>query len=664
MNKLFTIISLIFCFSASANTLVIGTGSGSVSKTSMSGLSAGDTLGITAGTYSGGGAFGNLNNITIINYGGIVTFTASVDWGVSGSAMPNVTWTGVGGGAQYGFIFDATGTYGAGPVGYTTNSGFVFSASNYTLLRMNHIWFKHISSNCFDVSGGNQPTYNGTTGSFRIYQSTFSYCRADNCLEFWQGSYAGFNKGFIDSIDISNNIINQTSGNGLTVNTEATNFNIHDNQILYTGYNTLTNDVGVFSMAGFGQVHHNYMKGGRGHLARIAGASFKGGPVGTFYGYDNIKLGTTTYGMFDLRTDSLNFFAPLSNFFQHCNFQVVHNTAGNLTANDDNGTGSGNGFNTPVALFYVLDGGATGVAKDNLAFNTVFGNSGGNVVISFASSGFAQVDTSNNRYFIPSLILNALSDTSAQCAVKTGASIIGQGLVFANVPVDYTYYSFSSPPTIGSREYQSPAVVCSAGSNTTQVLPPTNTATLDATASTGSITTYLWTVVSAPITPNITSPTSSISGVTGMTATGLYIFQQSLNGGATTCTRQIQVNAHTIPTANSGSPQTITLPVATVTLTGSGSVFDGASISTYAWSKISGGAGSITSPSSASTTVTGLVQGTYVFQLIVTDSYGSSSIASTVTITVNPVINSCPFCVVRNEPSQRLYTAGLKKGFY
>ena len=88
-----------------------------------------------------------------------------------------------------------------------------------------------------------------------------------------------------------------------------------------------------------GQIHHNYMKGGRGWLARISGCSFKPN-VSTFWGYNNIKIGSTTYGMFDMRTDT-SWFAPTSNYFQHCNFNVVNNTFGNLTANDGNGTGTG-----------------------------------------------------------------------------------------------------------------------------------------------------------------------------------------------------------------------------------------------------------------------------------------------------------------------------------
>jgi ribosomal protein L14 len=101
-------------------------------------------------------------------------------------------------------------------------------------------------------------------------------------------------------------------------------------------------------------------------------------------------------------------------------------------------------------------------------------------------------------------------------------------------------------------------------------------------------------------------------------------------------------STNTPPIANAGSAQTITLPISTVTLSGSGTGTNGANIVGYSWTKTSGPAGgTITAPGSTSTTVTGLVQGTYVFTLTVTDNNGLSSSAN-VTITVNPLVNLAP----------------------
>jgi hypothetical protein len=100
--------------------------------------------------------------------------------------------------------------------------------------------------------------------------------------------------------------------------------------------------------------------------------------------------------------------------------------------------------------------------------------------------------------------------------------------------------------------------------------------------------------------------------------------------------------ANTPPLANAGSGQTITLPVNTVNLTGTGTGTNGATINSYTWVKTSGpSSGSISSPNAASTAVSGLVQGTYIFTLTVTDNHGLAN-SSSVTITVNTGANQYP----------------------
>ena len=93
------------------------------------------------------------------------------------------------------------------------------------------------------------------------------------------------------------------------------------------------------------------------------------------------------------------------------------------------------------------------------------------------------------------------------------------------------------------------------------------------------------------------------------------------------------------PVANAGPDQAITLPTSTVTLTGTGTDSDG-TITAYAWTKTAGPtAGTITNPASASTTVTGLAQGTYTFQLQVTDNLGATGI-DTMNVVVSGVVSN------------------------
>lgn len=94
------------------------------------------------------------------------------------------------------------------------------------------------------------------------------------------------------------------------------------------------------------------------------------------------------------------------------------------------------------------------------------------------------------------------------------------------------------------------------------------------------------------------------------------------------------------PTANAGADKSITLPTNTVTVTGTGTDPDG-SIVSYAWTKQSGGAATIASPSSASTAINGLTQGSYVFRLTVTDNKGATAFDD-VAVTVNAAATTPP----------------------
>jgi hypothetical protein len=192
-----------------------------------------------------------------------------------------------------------------------------------------------------------------------------------------------------------------------------------------------------------------------------------------------------------------------------------------------------------------------------------------------------------------------------------------------------------------------------AGADQTQTLP-TSTATLTGSGADpdGTIASYLWRKISGPTGGAITSPTIATTGITGLTA-GTYIYQLRVtdNSGDTAIdAMQLTVNAaNIIPTANAGADQVITLPTNTVTLTGSGSDADG-TISGYLWTKISGpSGGSITSSTSASTGITGLLQGVYIYQLRVTDNAGDTA-TDAVQITVNPLqVNTVPIPNAGND---------------
>nr|WP_256379076.1 PKD domain-containing protein [Chitinophaga sp. SYP-B3965] len=184
--------------------------------------------------------------------------------------------------------------------------------------------------------------------------------------------------------------------------------------------------------------------------------------------------------------------------------------------------------------------------------------------------------------------------------------------------------------------------VASAGADVSITLPVT-TAQLDGSASAdpdGTITNYTWTKISGPAAGVITTGTANKTTVTGLTIAGEYVYELSVkDNGGTSATDQVKVTvlaaANKLPVANAGTNVTITLPVNTAQLDGSASADPDGTISTYAWTKLSGpAAGAITTAAANKTAVTGLtLEGDYVYELKVTDNGGATA-TSQVKITV------------------------------
>ncbi len=96
-----------------------------------------------------------------------------------------------------------------------------------------------------------------------------------------------------------------------------------------------------------------------------------------------------------------------------------------------------------------------------------------------------------------------------------------------------------------------------------------------------------------------------------------------------------QPAANILPTVSAGKDIQITLPTNIVTLSGLGSDADG-TIAAYSWNQVSGPATAIfSSKTAAYPKVSGLVAGTYVFALTVTDNKNEASVADQVSVTVN-----------------------------
>jgi hypothetical protein len=152
------------------------------------------------------------------------------------------------------------------------------------------------------------------------------------------------------------------------------------------------------------------------------------------------------------------------------------------------------------------------------------------------------------------------------------------------------------------------------------------------------IVSYLWTKVSGPAGGVITSPGAATTTVTGLSK-GTYVFNlltKDDNSGMLSANATVIVT-NTAPgeiVISAGSNQTIALPVNSVTLTGTASQTNG-TIASYQWSQVSGpSTAAFTNAKQSQTSVTGLVKGTYQFQLLVTTALGTTAVA-TAQVTVN-----------------------------
>jgi len=200
------------------------------------------------------------------------------------------------------------------------------------------------------------------------------------------------------------------------------------------------------------------------------------------------------------------------------------------------------------------------------------------------------------------------------------------------------------------------APIANAGPNQT-ITSPSNSVFVNGAGSTdpgGAVTAYLWTQVGGPVTGTISTPTNVSTAIFDLDAVGVYVFRLRVeDAGGLFSVDDIQITVDpappTIPIANAGPNQTITLPTSSVTVNSSAST-DDVAITSRVWSKTSGPSSfSITSPTSISTTITLLVAGVYTFRITVFDG-SSNSDFDEVTVTVLAAANAAPIAVATASP--------------
>ena len=189
------------------------------------------------------------------------------------------------------------------------------------------------------------------------------------------------------------------------------------------------------------------------------------------------------------------------------------------------------------------------------------------------------------------------------------------------------------------------APVAKAG-NDISILLPTNSVYLNGAGTydaDGSIIKYEWKYMSGPSQFNISNINIANPTVNNLVA-GTYTFQLTVWDNLWEPASDLVIvtvqpalsTGNQLPVANAGADITVTLPANSTTLNGTGSYDPDGNIIKYDWRKESGPAATVVSPNGASTAVTGLVQGTYVFVLTIWDNkYEPTVDRVTVTIGVS-----------------------------
>ncbi len=440
----------------------------------------------------------------------------------------------------------------------------------------------------------------------------------------------------MNGLKLYNNIVDSTGWDGIQV-AAATNAEIYNNKVTHYGLQNLGSQQAGIILGGKsnGSVHDNYISDGTGEGLEIFG-------YGNVNIYNNI-LANTGWDGTAAKQDAIAVDDRPQPNNQYTGLQVYvnNNTVVNAARNAIHLFNSYNTMAQGNKIYNNL------LVKPN---NTsIYDNPYTNI------DGNTNVDTLNNVK-IP-LIANAyfVNANANNFHLLANSPAIDKGLNAASYGVTKDYDGVSRPQgsafDAGAFEYnfgtppQNQPPVANAGTDKIINLPTSSiSVTGTGTDVDGTISSYLWSKISGPSSATITTATSATTTITSLVQ-GVYLFELKVTdnqGAIAKDTMQVTVNAagNIPPVANAGADKTITLPTSSVSLSGSGTDADG-TISNYLWSKISGPSATITTATSAATTITSLVQGVYLFELKVTDNQGAT-VGDTMKVTVNAAANIPP----------------------
>lgn len=527
------------------------------------------------------------------NWGNVMEVTNSSYFRLTGSGNPN---------EEMGI--EMTGAQmGLNVLGLSTN------------FEIDHLYVHDVG--CVGIVGKTDPTCDPATwrGNFTLRDASFHHNRIENtgCEGFYIGnSHYDSNKKLncggstitveehdVDGIQVYNNTLRNIGNDGIQVGS-AKNTVIHHNYVYNTGVSNNLQHQNLIQVGNGSQaiVYNNFVDTGKGY-----GLFDTGG--GSIY-YNNVVLNALLGGM--LLQDTGPNWAPTG-------FRIFNNTFINCK---DFGVLMFSEHTDPTQYFN----------------NIVVGqNQPGYVYVNFNNpSKNKWVDSNNIK--TQDITTVKFTDPSAKDftllagspAIDAGKDIAGIGVVL-DVDYDGKPRPRNDKFDLGAYEFQTSGPVANAGEDKGISLP-TNSIILNGSGiSATGITAYKWTKKSGGAATLTNDETASLT-VTDLVE-GTYVFQLQVTDADGFDFDEVTVTvspeaANQNPTANAGSDREITLPISSIVLTGIGTDPDG-SIASYAWIKVSGPTATLSGENTNKLTASDLLEGTYVFQLTVTDDKSATA---------------------------------------
>lgn len=567
------------------------------------------------------------NPIIIKNCGGVVNISASYGYGIWVENSKYFKISGTGSSDKYGINVTTQDLNGSVGVKLWLKS---------TNFEIDHLEVHHTGFCAIEAKSDPKCDLSTNRGNFTMYDLSFHDNYIHNAGA--EGMYVGFsfpngysnNSGCKGTVlyphnivgcKIYNNKVINSDADGIQVSCVTSGFEMYNNEIINYGVNPFAAYQNSGIMIGGltnGPIYNNLVQNGPGNGININGGS------GSNLVYNNVIVNAGDMGIF---VDELPGIANNGGGYKFINNTIINAGIDGIRLNTEltpNNQVKNNIIINPGSGVFTRKQANVSVAESNNYYSNLISN------VNF-------VNASTGNY----TILNSSP------AVNTGTNVSTLGIIKDK---DGNARPSGSAYDIGAFEYQTSVqqnILPMVNVGIDKILNlPINSIQLigNASDSDGIISNYLWTKESggtASLT-NINTSTLQLSNLN----VGIYLFKLTVTdnqGGTAFDEVSVSViNAiNQTPIVNAGLDKTIVLPINSIILNGSAIDNDG-SISSYNWTKQSGGNATLLNQNSAILSITNLLAGSYIFRLNATDNLGLISFDEVNVNVINSSFNISP----------------------